>query len=46
MSGGYLKLALATFVVIGGWCLLGILVVDYIAGDLAGLFDTSRQSQA
>ncbi|MDB4260676.1 hypothetical protein N9856_03015 [Porticoccaceae bacterium] len=46
MSGGYLKLALATFVVISGWGLLGILMVDYIAGDLAGLFDTSIQSQA
>ena len=43
---GYLKLALAIFVVISGWCLLAIVLVDYIAGDLAGLFDTSRQSQA
>jgi hypothetical protein len=43
---GYIKQALAGFVVISGWCLLAIVLVDYIAGDLSGLIDTSSQAQA
>ncbi|UVW34217.1 hypothetical protein NYF23_09300 [SAR92 clade bacterium H455] len=41
----YLKRALAIFVVISGWCLFAIVLLDYIVGDLAGLIDTSRQTQ-
>lgn len=41
----YLKQALAIFVVISGWCLFAIVLLDYIVGDLAGLVETSRQTQ-
>ena len=43
---GYIKQALAVFVVISGWCLLAIVLADYIAGDLGGLINTSSQTQA
>jgi hypothetical protein len=42
----YLKQALEVFIVISGWCLFAIVLVDYIVGDLAGLIDTSLQTQA
>ena len=42
----YLQTALAIFVVISGWCLFAIVLIDYIAGDLLGLIDTSKQPQA
>ena len=42
----YLKQALEIFIVISGWCLFVIVVVDYIVGDLSGLIDTSLQTQA
>jgi len=43
---GYLKQALGIFVVISCWCLFAIVLIDYVVGDLAGLIDTSRQTQA
>lgn len=42
----YLKQALRVFVVISCWCLFAIVLADYIVGDLAGLIDTSKQTQA
>ena len=42
----YLKQALEVFIVISGWCLFAIVLVDYIVGDLAGLIDSSLQTQA
>ena len=43
---GYVKTAFAIFLVISGWCLFAIVVIDYTVGDLAGLIDTSLQTQA
>jgi hypothetical protein len=42
----YLKTAIAVFVVISSWCLFAIVLVDYMVGDLAGLIETSLQTQA
>ncbi|MDB4427001.1 hypothetical protein N9161_02125 [Porticoccaceae bacterium] len=42
----FLKQTLVIFLVISCWCLLAVVLIDYIVGDLAGLIDTSRQAQA
>ena len=41
----YLKRALAVLVVIGAWSLLGIVLIDYMAGGLGGLVAICKQSQ-
>lgn len=41
----YFKAAFAIFLVISGWCLFAIVLIDYIVGDLLGLIDTSVQTQ-
>lgn len=40
-----LQRAILMLVVLNGWCLLGIILVDYLLGDILGLFSTSIYSQ-